>query len=92
VAAFTFFFGYSFLRSIALARILNLASSLIAALVFALHGAINWPLAGVLGGTAFAGAFLGAKFARKLPEIWLRRIFTTAVALLAIKSLVFDLR
>lgn len=92
VAAFTFFFGYSFLRSIALARILNLASSLIAALVFALYGAINWPLAGVLGGTAFAGAFLGAKFARKLPEIWLRRIFTTAVALLAIKSLVFDLR
>lgn len=92
VAAFTFFFGYSFLRSIALARLLNLASSLIAALVFALHGAINWPLAGILGGTAFVGAFAGAKFARMLPEIWLKRIFTTAVAVLAIKSLLFDLR
>ncbi len=92
VAAFTFFFGYTFLRSIALARLLNLASSLIAALIFALHGAINWQLGGILGGTAFAGAFVGARFARRLPELWLRRIFTGAVALLAIKSLIFDLR
>ena len=91
VAAFTFFFGYTFLRSIALARLMNLASSLIAAFIFALHGAINWPLGGILGVVAFGGAFIGARFARRLPEVWLRRVFTTAVAILAIKSLMFDL-
>lgn len=92
VAVFTFFFGYTFLQAIALSRNLNAVSSLIAAGLFALKGAIDWQLAGVLGVIAFASSFLGARVARRIPEVWLRRIFVTAVAALALKSLLFDLR
>jgi len=92
VAAFTYFFGYPFLPAIALARNMNVVSSLIAAGVFALRGAIDWQLAGALGIVAFAGSFIGARFARGIPEVWLRRVFVGAVAVLAAKSLLLDLR
>jgi uncharacterized membrane protein YfcA len=92
VGVFTFFFGYTFLQAIALSRNLNAVSSLMAAGLFALKGAIDWQLAGVLGLTAFASSFLGARLARRIPEVWLRRIFVAAVTVLAAKSLIYDLR
>ena len=91
VTAFTYFFGYTFLRAVALSRLLNIVSSVAAAAVFAFAGSVDWGLVWRLSGFAFAGAYLGARFARRLPDIWLRRIFVIAVAALAIKSLVFDL-
>jgi uncharacterized membrane protein YfcA len=36
----------------------------------------------------FAGAFVGAHFAAKMNEIWLKRIFLTAVFTLAVKTLI----
>ena len=87
VAAFTYFFGYAFLPSIALARLLNAASASVATAVFAFHGAVDWKLGGLLGGVALVASFFGARLAKKVPETWLRRLFTGAVALLALKSL-----
>jgi uncharacterized membrane protein YfcA len=92
VAVFTFFFGYRFLQAVALARNLNAVSSLVASTVLAIQGAIDWRLAGVLGVVAFSGSFFGAKWARQMPERWLRRVFVTAVAVLAAKALLLDLR
>ena len=91
MASFVFFFGYSFLRSMAMSRLMNIASSFIATCVFAWHGAIEWKLAGELGIAAFAGAFVGARWAKRVPEKWLRRVFVTAVALLALKSFAVDI-
>jgi len=91
VAAFTYFFAYPFLGAIALARFLNIVSSVAAVVVFTWMGTVDWPLVLRLAGFAFAGAFLGARFARRLPEIWLRRIFIVAVAAMAVKSLLVDL-
>lgn len=88
VAAFSFFFAYSFLEAIALARLMNVVSSVIAAGVFAFSGAVDWKLAGVLGVVAFAGAYAGARLARRLPLLWLRRVFLAAVAAMAVKTLI----
>lgn len=90
MAACVFFFGYPFLRSLAMARVINVASSLTATVVFASRGAINWNLAATMGAVAFGGAWAGARWARTVPEKVLRAVFIAAVAALAIKSLVFD--
>jgi uncharacterized membrane protein YfcA len=87
VAAFTFFFAYSFLEAIALSRLMNIVSSVIAAALFAWAGTVNWTLAWMLGIVSFGGAFVGARLARKLPVIWLRRVFLIAVAAMAVKAL-----
>lgn len=88
VASCCYFFAYSFLRAIALGRLLNMVSSMAAVGVFAIRGTIDWPLGLGLGVVAFLGAFIGARAARRLPEAWLYRIFSAAVAILAIKSLI----
>ncbi len=90
IAACVFFLGYSFLRALAMARLMNIASSLIASSIFAWHGAIEWKLALSMGCVAFAGALAGAHWARRIPERLLRLVFVAAVAALALKSLIFD--
>jgi uncharacterized membrane protein YfcA len=90
IAACVFFLGYSFLRALAMSRLMNIASSLIASGVFAWHGAIAWKPAIFMGCAAFAGALAGAQWARRVPERLLRAVFVTAVAALALKSLIFD--
>ena len=91
IAAGIFFFGYTFLRAMAVSRILNVASSAIATCVFAWHGVVEWRLGLILGCAAFAGAWTGARLAGKVPEKLLRTVFATAVAALALKSLIFDM-
>jgi uncharacterized protein len=90
IAAGVFFFGYPFLRAIAMSRLMNIASSLIASGIFAWHRAIEWKLAILLGCVAFAGALAGAHWARRVPQKLLRLVFVVAVAALAIKSLIVD--
>ena len=88
IAACTFFFGYSLLRAIVMARLMNVASSLIATSIFAWHGTIDWKLAAITGTAAFAGGVAGGRMARLMPERLLRFIFVAAVAGLAIKALI----
>jgi uncharacterized membrane protein YfcA len=38
----------------------------------------------------FVGALLGARFARRLRNLWIRRIYFAAVWLLGLKTLLFD--
>jgi hypothetical protein len=90
IAACMFFFGYPFLRAMAMTRVLNVGSSLLATCVFAVNGAVDWPLALILGAAAFAGGFAGSRIARRVPEKLLRGIFLAAVVGLAIKSLIYD--
>lgn len=87
MASGMYFFHYSFLRSMAMARLLNVASSLVAAVVFASRGAIDWRIAAALCPSAFLGALLGTRIASRVDEKKLRRFFIAAVILLALQLL-----
>lgn len=89
-AAGILFFRYPLLRAIAMSKVLNTASSLIAVIVFAHYGIIDWRLGIILSAAAFAGGLLGTHWARKMPSALLRRLFLLAVAVLALKSLISD--
>jgi hypothetical protein len=54
------------------------------------HGLVNYRLGLVLGATMFVGALVGARFAIRIGNLWLRRIFLAAVWVLGLKALVFD--
>jgi uncharacterized protein len=89
-AAGMLFFRYSFLRAMAMSKVLNVASSLIAVAVFAWYRIIDWRLGIILSVASFIGGFIGSHWAQKMPSKLLRRLFLLAVAVLAVKSLIFD--
>jgi uncharacterized protein len=89
-AAFVACFGMTFLEAVAMTKVLNLFSSLVATAVFAVRGLIDWKLGLILGAVSFAGAAAGAALARNLSNHTLRRIFFVAVLILAAKTLLYD--
>jgi len=84
------FFRYPLLRGIAMAKMLNAVSSLIAVAVFARYGIIDWRLGIILSAAGFLGGAIGTHWAQKMPAAMLRRLFLLAVAALALKTLIFD--
>lgn len=84
------FFHYPFPRAMAMSKVLNTASSLIAVAVFAWYRVVDWPLGLLLGAVAFAGGLTGSRWARHMPARLLRHLFLLAVAALAAKGLIFD--
>jgi uncharacterized protein len=89
-AVYVAVFRLSFVEAIATTKLMNVFSSAVATGLFMWHGLVNYRLGLVLGITMFAGAALGARFAIRLGNLWLRRIFLTAVWVLGLKTLVFD--
>jgi uncharacterized protein len=89
-AVFVAFFGMTFLEAVAVTKVLNLFSSLVATTVFAVRELIDWKLGLLLGVASFAGAAGGAALACHLSNHVLRRIFLIAVVALAAKTLAFD--
>lgn len=86
-ACFVAFLNMTFLEAVAITKVLNIFSSLIATLIFMSQGLVDYTLGIILGITMFFGAILGAKFALKLSNLWLRRIFIVTVVVLAIRNL-----
>jgi uncharacterized protein len=70
---------------------MNAFSSAIATGVFMWHGLIDYRLGIILGATMFVGAVVGARFAIRLGNLWVRRIFLTAVWVLGLKALLLDM-
>jgi uncharacterized membrane protein YfcA len=89
-AVFVAFFRYSFIEAIAITKLMNVSSSAIATAIFMSRGAVDFRLGIILGATMFFGAVLGARFAIRLSNVWLRRIFLTAVWVLGLKALFYD--
>jgi uncharacterized membrane protein YfcA len=85
-------FGMTFLEAVAATKVLNLFSSVVATAIFAWQGLIDWKLGLLLSVVSFVGAAIGAATARGMSNRWLRRLFLTAVLILAVKILVFDVR
>ena len=86
-AAYVAFFRMTFIEAVAVTKLLNAASSLVATAVFAWEGLIDWKLGVALGVVSFAGAVLGAALARRMGNVWLRRVFLAAVVILALVTL-----
>ncbi len=55
-----------------------------------LSDCFDWNPGLLLGGVSFAGAVLGAVLALQISNLWLRRIFLSAVLVLAFKVLFLD--
>jgi uncharacterized protein len=89
-AMFVALFRLSFVQAIATTKLVNVFSSGVATGVFMWHGLIDYKLGLMLGATMFLGGVLGARFAIRLGNLWLRRIFLTAVWALGLKVLIFD--
>ncbi len=87
-AVFVAMFHMSFLEAIATTKLINIFSSGIATLVFMRRGIVDYRLGLILGVTMFVGALLGGRFARRLGNLWLRRIYLAAVWLLGLKTLI----
>lgn len=54
----------------------NLLSAVIysvTVLTFIIAGAVDWPYTLLMAATAILGGYLGARFARRIPALWLRR-------------------
>ena len=89
-AAYVAFFRMTFLEAVAVTKVLNVVSSLVATMIFAHQGLIDWNLGLLLGLASFVGAVVGAALARRMSNLWLRRIFLTSVVALALKTLLVD--
>jgi uncharacterized membrane protein YfcA len=89
-AVYVAFFKQSFIEAIATTKLMNMFSSSVATGVFMTHGLVDYKLGMILGATMFVGAFLGARFAIRIGDLWLRRIFLAAVWILGLKALLFD--
>ena len=83
-------FRFTFVEAIASTKLMNLFSSAVATSIFMWHGLVDYRLCLILGVTMFVGALLGARFAIRIGNLWLRRIFLTAVCALGLKALLFD--
>jgi uncharacterized membrane protein YfcA len=89
-AVYVAVFRFTFVEAIATTKLMNLFSSAVATGVFMWHELVSYRLGLVLGATMFFGALLGARFAIRIGDLWLRRIFLTAVWALGLKALIFD--
>lgn len=89
-AVYVAVFRFTFVEAIATTKLMNVFSSAVATGVFMWHGLVNYRLGLILGVTMFVGALVGARFAIRIGNLWLRRIFLTAVWALGLKVLLFD--
>ncbi len=76
-------YGMQYGEAVGATKLINVVSSGVATIAFMWQGLVDYKLGLILGVTMFAGAYVGAHYAAKLDENWLRRIFLTAVFLLA---------
>jgi uncharacterized protein len=76
-------YGMRYSEAVGATKLINVVSSGVATIAFMWQGLVDYRLGLILGLTMFAGAYVGAHYAVKLDEARLRRVFLTAVFLLA---------
>lgn len=82
-------FGLNFLQAAFITKIFNMFSSLVACAFFYYHDLIDFSVGIPLAFSMSLGAFLGTRLAIAKGNLWIRNLFIIAVALLAIKLLIF---
>lgn len=89
-AVYVVFLRMTFLEAVANTKLANIFSSGISTVIFMRHGLVDYRLGIILGITMFVGALIGSRFALRLGNEWLRRIYLIAVWLLGLKTLLYD--
>lgn len=89
-AVFVLLFGMSFVQAISTTKLINIFSSLVATFIFMWRGLVDYKLGILLGTAMFIGALIGGSATLRLSNLWIRRIFVTAVIALAFKTLFYD--
>jgi hypothetical protein len=90
-AVYVALFRMTFVQAIATTKVINVFSSAVATGIFMEHRLVDYRLGVLLGIAMFVGALFGARLAVRVGNLWLRRIFLTAVWALGLKALLFDL-
>ncbi len=80
-------YGMSYSQAVASTKLINVFSCGIATTIFLWNGLVDLKLGLILAVVMFVGGYVGAHFASKMNDQLLRRIFLTAVLLLAAKTL-----
>jgi uncharacterized membrane protein YfcA len=75
-------------RAVAVTKVMNLVSSLVATAVFAAWGLVDWRLGLVLGSASFAGGLGGGAIAARVDRRLLQGVFLLGVAVLAARLLI----
>jgi uncharacterized membrane protein YfcA len=81
----------TFVEAVAITKVINIFSSAVATLIFMVRGFVDYRLGLMLGAVMFIGATIGARATLRISNTWLRRIFLTAVIILALKTLLYDI-
>jgi uncharacterized protein len=89
-AVFVSTFRMTFIEAVATTKLINIISSGIATVIFMRRGLVDYRLGGILALSMFLGALFGARYARRLSDLWLRRVYLAALWLLGLKTLLFD--
>lgn len=83
-------YGMQYGEAVGATKLINVVSSGVAAIAFMWQGLVDYKLGLILGLTMFVGGYVGAHYAAKLDDVWLKRVFLTAVFLLAVWT-IYDL-
>ena len=86
--ALLYFFKLDLLQATAIAKLMNFASNIVAAIIFACYGSINYPLAFVLLLGYVGGSYLGAHAAIKHGRKIIKPLFLIVVTAIAVKLLI----
>ena len=81
----------TFVEAVGITKLINVFSSLVATIIFMWQGLVDYRLGLILGAAMFVGGIAGGRFAMRMSNVWLRRVFLAAVVALALKSLLYDL-
>ncbi|HVC99324.1 MAG TPA: sulfite exporter TauE/SafE family protein [Pirellulales bacterium] len=90
-AAWVALFRMPFRKAVGTTKLINTASSSTAVLVFAYRGTVDWRLGFFVSVVMFFGGIVGARVALRMNDVWLRRVFLSAVILLALKTIATEI-
>lgn len=86
-AAYVMLFHMTFVQAVAITKLINIFSSLVATLIFMAQGIVDYKLGIILGLAMFVGGIIGSQIALKLSNNWLQRIYLAVVTVLAFVTL-----
>ncbi len=84
-------FGFSFIDSAGIARVIGTCTSLVAAVIFAAHGLINYRLGLALGAGFAIGSWVGIGVALKRGDAYIKAILVLVVAFSVLKLILNSL-
>jgi uncharacterized protein len=80
-------FGYSFIESAGIARVVGLCTSLVATIIFGIHGLINYQLAIALASGFAAGSWIGIGVTLRKGDKYIKAVLVLVVAFSVVKLL-----